>query len=139
MAHRVYRSAILVSAVVVTLLGVLAQPAQAAPLRNWKQVLHQPDGTAVNCLVSGDEYFNYWHDESGYLIIRDDQGWLTWAVKVGEEIKPSANIVGRTDPKTLALTPWLRPGDSVLQKKWARFNAPERVRAMSAQPAPDSK
>jgi len=29
----------------------------------------QPDGTKVDCFASGDEFFNYLHDQDGNIII----------------------------------------------------------------------
>ncbi len=121
---------------VVAAVATLVPPAAAAPLHNWRQILHQPDGTVVSCFSSGDEYFNFLHDEAGYVIMRDSQGWLTYAVRVGEELQPSAHLVGRTDPKALGIEPWLRPGQEVLQRKWERFNPPGMMRSAVAAPAP---
>lgn len=121
------RQLLLTALVAAVLAAITALPAGAAYLRDWKKVLHQPDGTVVHCLVSGDEYFNFYHDEDGYLIIRDSRGWLTYAERVDGQLRPSAHVVGRSDPRSLELKPWLRPSDAVMQRRWERFNRPAAV------------
>ena len=54
----------------------------AAYLRNIPMTLTQPDGTILQCFASGDEYFNYLHDENGYTIMRHPQtGFYVYAEK----------------------------------------------------------
>ena len=52
--------------------------------------LYQPDGTVLNCYVSGDEYYNYLHDIEGYTIIQSDtDGYYYYAKKENNQIIPS--------------------------------------------------
>ena len=41
----------------------------AAFLRNVPCTLTQPNGTELRCFATGDEYYNYLHDERGYTIM----------------------------------------------------------------------
>lgn len=47
--------------------------AYAAPINNHPYTIEQPDGSVIDCFMSGDEYFNYIHDENGYLIKKDEE------------------------------------------------------------------
>lgn len=40
----------------------------AAPLKNVRQTLKQPDGTIINCYASGDEFYHWLHDKEGFTI-----------------------------------------------------------------------
>ena len=54
--------------------------AHAAPLVDIPISLTQPDGSALDCFASGDEFFNYLHDANGYLIIQHPQtGYYVYA------------------------------------------------------------
>lgn len=79
----------------------------AAPLKNVPCTLVQPNGQIINCFVSGDEFFNYYHDANGYTIIQDrETGYYTYAVRDGLNIVASTYVVGTVNPETTAaLTP----------------------------------
>lgn len=52
----------------------------AAPVRNLPRTLEQPDGTTIECFVSGDEYFHYLHDMDGNMIMKnEDTGEYVYA------------------------------------------------------------
>ena len=44
-----------------------------AYLENIPVELIQPDGSIINCLTSGDEYYHYLHDEEGYTILQSEK------------------------------------------------------------------
>ncbi len=95
--------------VLLTLCTVLliAIPALAAYLKNVPQTLTQPDGMELQCLASGDEYYNWLHDNNGYVIIQDpNTGYYVYAIKGGGgDLLPTAYIAGRTDPALVGLKP----------------------------------
>ena len=100
-----------------TALLLLPQPSISAPLRDVPQKLVQPDGVALECLASGDEHFNWMHDENGYVIIQDHStGYYTYAVKVDGDLQPSKYIAGRIDPSSVGLIPDVRPSPAKLQQ-----------------------
>ena len=75
---------------------------QAALLRNVPIKVKQPDGTVLNCLASGDEFYNWLHDKDGYTILRNPAtGFLVYANKVDGKLVPTEFIAGRTDVRTL--------------------------------------
>jgi M6 family metalloprotease-like protein len=66
----------------------------------------QPDGTVLNLLVSGDEYYHRVHDANGYTILLHPQtGFAVYAVNDGNSIKESDYVVGTVDPSTLGIQP----------------------------------
>lgn len=84
-----------------------ALPTQAAYLKNVPQTLTQPDGLELQCLASGDEFYNWLHDKSGYVIIQDpNTGYYVYAIKGGNgDLLPTAYIAGRTNPGLVGLEP----------------------------------
>ncbi len=74
--------------------------------KNLPMTLNQPDGSSINCLASGDEFFNYLHDEKGYTIIQHpENGYYYYAVKENDQIVPSNYRVDSTDPEAVNLVP----------------------------------
>lgn len=70
----------------------------AAPIRNHAVTLKQPDGSQISCFVSGDEYFNYYHDANDYTIIQGKDGFYYYAVTENDRVIPSEYRVGSIDP-----------------------------------------
>lgn len=109
---------------------LLVAPAVSAPLRNVPQKLVQPNGDVLECLASGDEHFNWLHDENGYVIIQnhstghDTSGYYTYAVKDNNgDLQPSQYIAGRVDPASVGLTPDIKPSPERLQQMLAASEA----------------
>jgi M6 family metalloprotease-like protein len=99
-----------------------ALPALAARLRDVPVTLHQPDGTAVPCFVSGDEYFHWAHDARGFVIIDDPaDGRLVYAAARDGRWIPTAWVVGSVDPATVGLTPGLPIPAEVVRRQTAFF------------------
>jgi len=75
---------------------------QAAYLRNIPVHVKQPDGTILSCLASGDEFYNWLHDQDGYTIVRNPStGFLVYADKAEGRLVPTEFIAGRTAPLVL--------------------------------------
>jgi len=71
----------------------------AAYLTDIEQELIQPDGTVLKCFASGDEFFNWLHDESNYTIIRDTHtGFYVYAKLEGNALVPTNYIPGIHNP-----------------------------------------
>ncbi len=70
-----------------------------AYLENLPMTITQPDGEKFECLASGDEFFNYLHDEEGYTIIQSQEdGYYYYAVKYNDAVIPSKYKVGSINP-----------------------------------------
>ncbi|MDH7514427.1 MAG: M6 family metalloprotease domain-containing protein [Bacteroidota bacterium] len=87
----------------------------AAPVTFVPVTVLQPDGAVLHCYASGDEYYNWLHDEDGYTIIQDDQtGYYVYATESAGRLVPTAHIAGRSDPTVAGLRPWLRVREDLL-------------------------
>lgn len=111
--------------------------ASAAFLRDVPQTLTQPDGTVVNLLASGDEYYNWLHDARGFVVIRDPAtGYLVYAVKRDGALAASEHVVGGSDPQVLGLEPDVHPDRSLLTEARDLANANRKALAEPRLAAP---
>lgn len=94
----------------------LCHQVRAAYLENVPITLTQPDGTVINCFATGDEYYNWVHDQDGYTIVQNQTtGYYCYAELQGDELVASTYIVGVTNPKNTALKPRLNiPADKIV-------------------------
>lgn len=93
----------------------------AAPIYKKPTTIFQPDGTKINCFVSGDEFFNYLHDENGYTIIQAADGWFYYAQKSGETVKASTFRVNTVNPEKIGLQKF-----AIISKKEYQKNRKQR-------------
>jgi len=70
----------------------------AVPARPGFRVFDQPDGTKFIAQLKGDEHFHFAETEDRYAIIRNSDGWWTYANKVDGLLVPSLFIVGKDNP-----------------------------------------
>ncbi|MRR09466.1 M6 family metalloprotease domain-containing protein, partial [bacterium] len=99
------------------LLAALALPAAAVYLENVPTTLTQPDGSAVACLIDGDEFFHRVHDAAGYTIIRNEaSGWYVYAARQGDDLVPTTLAAGRDDAARLGLAKGLLPAPAKLRE-----------------------
>jgi len=81
----------------------------AAFLANVPVTLEQPDGTELHLLASGDEFYNWLHDDKNFTIIQDPKnGYYVYAEKNNGILSASHYIVGKIDPVLLPIEPGLR-------------------------------
>lgn len=57
----------------------------AAPMHNQKHELIQPDGSKVQVMVTGDEYYQQVESLDGYTLCRDKNGWICYAKLNGDK------------------------------------------------------
>ena len=78
----------------------------SAYLRDIPQEIKQPDGSIINCFSSGDEFYNWVHDEEGYTIVRSEvDGYCYYA---NEDLSPSSYKVGEINPNSLGIRKWIK-------------------------------
>lgn len=95
---------------------------QAAWLNFEPQTIEQPDGTIIQCFATGDEFYNWLHDEKGFTIIKDHQtGYFVYADLQNEELIPTTLIVGAEDPFASGLQPWLNIPPEKMQERRTDF------------------
>lgn len=92
--------------------------ARSAPLYNIPMLLKQPNGEEIRCFASGDEFHNWLHDEEGFTIMQHPEtGFYVYALQNGEYVKPSAVVVGSTDPQRAGLIRHVNLSERVVEEK----------------------
>lgn len=79
----------------------------AAPVRNLKTLVLQPDDTELSLYASGDEFFHRLHDENGYTIIAGDDGYYYYGIQSsdGKKIVPSIYRADQPIPLSAGILP----------------------------------
>lgn len=63
----------------------------------------QPDGSKIECFVSGDEYFNFLQDKDGYTIVQASDGYYYYGISENGMVIPSSYKVNEVDPNTIGI------------------------------------
>ena len=82
--------------------------AGAANFKFLPHTVKQPDGATINCFVSGDEYFNWLHDQRGYTIIQGSDGYFYWGKTINGMVVPTTFRADKIDPVQAGLTKWAK-------------------------------
>lgn len=79
----------------------------AAPVRNLKTLVLQPDDTELSLYASGDEFFHRLHDENGYTIIAGGDGYYYYGIQSsdGKKIVPSIYRADQPVPLSAGILP----------------------------------
>lgn len=77
----------------------------AAYIKDYPVTLTQPDGSVLNCFASGDEFYNWYHDENDFTIIADAEGFYCYAIVSDDEVVASEYKVGSVDPASVGIAP----------------------------------
>lgn len=89
--------------------------------------IKQPNGEQINCFASGDEFYNWIHDSSGFTIIQNEtSGYYFYGIKSNGEVIPSQYLVGSINPSDYGISPWLKLDDERIQQRRNRFNIPSK-------------
>ncbi|MFH1052018.1 MAG: M6 family metalloprotease domain-containing protein [bacterium] len=92
--------------------------AEAAYLENVPTHITQPDGTVLNCFVTGDEFYQRIHDKDNFTIVKHpDTRWYVYAVKSGDTLLATDYIFGKSNPESLGLKPFALPSPDWIQQK----------------------
>lgn len=90
---------------------------------NLPTVIEQANGQTINCFASGDEFYNWLHDENGFTIIQSSaDGNYYYAVKDKGRLTASQLLVGRDNPASAGLSKNLQEDYSFRQAKSDQFN-----------------
>jgi len=90
---------------------------RAAYFEKLPYTITQPDGKTISCFVSGDEFFNWIHDEKGYTIIQAPNGYYYYAEQNGDLLQPSKYLVNSVDPASVGLRKWAKISKTEYQRK----------------------
>ena len=83
--------------------------ASSAYLRDIPVDLPIPNGDILSCFVSGDEFYNRFHDENGYTIVQSaEDGYYYYAKKNNDRIIPSSYRADKSLPFGSDIKPGVR-------------------------------
>jgi M6 family metalloprotease-like protein len=84
----------------------ISYPLQAAWLKDQPVEVTQPDGSVLNLLTTGDEFYNWLHDAAGYTIVQSEtDGYYYYAELINDQLVASTYRVGAIDPTASELSP----------------------------------
>jgi M6 family metalloprotease-like protein len=92
--------------------------ARAAYFENLPYTIRQPDGKVINCFVSGDEFFNWIHDQEGFTIIQSQDGYFYYAEQDGDLLKPSIYLVNSVNPSSVGLIKGVKISKKEYQRRY---------------------
>jgi M6 family metalloprotease-like protein len=81
----------------------IAGNVMAAPFESLPYTITQPDGTRIECFVSGDEFFNWIHDQNGFPIIQGADKYYYYAVPANGVYVASEYRVGVINPASVGI------------------------------------
>lgn len=110
--------------IVVLLLQFQATTMLGAYLENVPIEVKQPDGTAIQLYATGDEYYNWTHDELGFtVVINPKTKYYCYATLKNGELIASSGIVGKCNPKKMGLKPGISlPADKIDEIQKAAYD-----------------
>ncbi len=119
----------------ISIFTLLISPTFADKLTNIPTTIQQPDGSKIDCLASGDEFFNYLHDQKGFTIIQHPiDGYYYYGVREGEVVVPSQYRVNTVDPASVGIKPGAKISERLYREKREAFLAPMRTKSMTGAP-----
>ncbi|HBB91089.1 MAG: hypothetical protein A2X22_04115 [Bacteroidetes bacterium GWF2_49_14] len=100
----------------------LVQLTFAAWHENIPQTIEQPDGTVIQCLASGDEYYHWLHDAEGYTIVMNpEDGFFYYGVRSGDSVIPSRYVAGKVNPAQAGLAKFAKISEKLYYERRAEY------------------
>jgi len=91
---------------------------EAAYLKFVPSKITQPDGSVIECFLTGDEFYNWRHDKDGYTIIKNPKTrWFVYAVRSGDTLAATDYVFGNTNPNELGLKKWAKIASEIIKQK----------------------
>ena len=78
--------------------------------------LQQPDGKPLRLYATGDEFYNWLHDEAGYTIRQDSDGWYKYVTFVNDNLVYTPLIALKDNPATSGISPWQNVSPSRMEQ-----------------------
>ncbi len=104
----------------------------AAFLKNVPLQLKQADGKMIKLYATGDEYYNWLHDEKGFTVKQDSDGWYKYMQIVGDQLVFTKLIALQDDPAAAGIAPQQNLSASAIkairQEKRHLLTAPDHNR-----------
>lgn len=96
------KTKLIMKKILVILLVLFSLHTIAINVKNKPHVITQPDGTKIECFITGDEFGGMIHDAEGYAFKRNKEtGWWYYATEKDGKITCSEFVVGTVQPKGL--------------------------------------
>ena len=93
----------------IAFLFLLMGALQAAYFSNIPYTLRQPNGDTLQCLITGDEFYHYFHDADGFTIVKNvHTGYYMYAEKIDGKVVPGRYVAGKVSPRSVGLAPGVR-------------------------------
>ncbi len=93
----------------------------ASYVKNQPYQVTQPDGSVINCFLSGDEYFNWLHDTDGYTMIQAPDGYYYYGIRQGDLVVPSHYKINEVNPKSAGLQKWVKISNQEYQYRKSSY------------------
>ncbi len=106
------------------LTAVLGGSLFAAYIEDLPVQLVQPDGEVIDCYATGDEFFNYAHDENGFTIIAGEDGFYYYGVEKDGDVVASEYRVDTVDPAAVGIEPRAMISEEEYRARRAEFEVP---------------
>lgn len=119
---------------ILLLVCFLATPlfVQGNYVRNMPIQLTQPDGSILNCFLTGDEFYQWVHDQAGFAIVRDPHsGYFVYAQRQDGRVGASPYRASHWNPSALGL-------EKNLGLEWARQTPVSESRLRGSQARPET-
>jgi M6 family metalloprotease-like protein len=88
---------------------------KAAYFEKLPYVITQPNGISIECFISGDEFYNWIHDQQGYTFIQAPDGYYYYAEQNGDLLKASKYKVNTVNPSKQGLSKWAKISEKAYQ------------------------
>jgi M6 family metalloprotease-like protein len=91
---------------VILIMSIISVNVHAVMLKNYPVQVTQIDGTKISIFRSGDEFYNWLHDENGYTIVLDSKlSNFCWAKAENGDLVSTGIAIHLSSPQSLNLTP----------------------------------
>jgi M6 family metalloprotease-like protein len=122
----------IVFAVSIVLINFISAGLPAAYFEFFPAEVTQPDGEVIKCYSSGDEFFNWLHDEAGYTIIAGEDGYYYYGIRDGEQVTASEYRVNSVAPSQAGIEPRVVISERVYQERRRVFEEPMKRSSIRA-------
>jgi M6 family metalloprotease-like protein len=117
---------------VLLILFGLVSVSNAVYLTNQPITVYQTDAEELHLFASGDEFYNWLHDDNGFTIIQSQiDGNFYYAERDGQVLKPSEYKAGSINPAENGFHPWLKIDAELIKIQREEFQQmiPQRDKA----------
>lgn len=107
---------------------MLLHSVKASYFEKIPYTIKQPDGSEINCFITGDEFYHRIHDKDDYTIVQAPDGYYYYAEWDGDLVKPSVFKVNSIDPVAAGLTKGVKVSASEYRFRYSMMNDSKTTR-----------